>query len=164
MKRLLILRHAKSSWDDPGVDDHDRPLNRRGVHDAPRMGRLLRDMDVVPDWIVSSTATRARETAVAVAGAAGYAGDLCLARDLYDGGAREYAERIRATPDAVERLLIVGHNPAVEELLALLTGASESMPTAAVAVVDTGASEWRDVRPGSARLAELWRPKELDEE
>jgi phosphohistidine phosphatase len=161
MKRLLILRHAKSSWADSDLDDHDRPLNARGRHDAPRMGRLLRDEHVVPDAIVSSTATRARETALAVAAETGFRGDVCLTRELYDEGPRGYLARIAATADEVERLMVVGHNPSVEELVTVLTGASETMPTAAIAVVDFAGDSWRDAGPGAGLLVTVWRPKEL---
>jgi phosphohistidine phosphatase len=74
MKSVLILRHAKSSWKDPDLPDHDRPLNKRGKHDAPLMGRLLKREDLVPDVIISSTAMRARATAEAVAKGSGYKG------------------------------------------------------------------------------------------
>jgi len=163
-KQLLILRHAKSSWSDPGCDDHDRPLNSRGVRDAPRMGRLLRDEGLVPDGIVSSTATRARETALAVGRACGYEGDVRLTTDLYLAAPGVYIECIATTPADVDRLMLVGHNPGLEQLLALLTGADESLSTAALAVVDTGVADWHDVRPGAARLASGWRPKQLPPE
>lgn len=160
-KQLLILRHAKSSWSDPHCDDHDRPLNRRGQRAAPRMGRLLLDEGFVPDAILSSTATRARDTAIAVARACGYQGEVRLTTHLYLAAPREYMECIALTPPDVRRLLLVGHNPGMERLLKLLTGADETMPTAALAVVDTDVDDWHDVQPGGARLAAIWRPKEL---
>jgi len=82
MKLVLILRHAKSSWKHPDVNDHDRPLNKRGKRDAPRMGEFLQDKHLVPDFIVSSTAKRARSTAKAVAKAARYKGDIILNQSL----------------------------------------------------------------------------------
>ena len=90
MKTLLILRHAKSDWETPDVADHDRPLNGRGKRDAPRMGRLLRDENLVPDLIISSTAKRARKTAKLVAEASGYEGEIRLAETLYLAGPEAY--------------------------------------------------------------------------
>jgi phosphohistidine phosphatase len=78
MKSVLILRHAKSSWKHPELADHDRPLNRRGKRDTPLMGRLLKKEDLVPEIIISSTATRARSTAEAVAKSSGYKGEIIL--------------------------------------------------------------------------------------
>jgi phosphohistidine phosphatase len=161
MKRVLVVRHAKSDWTDPSLHDHDRPLDARGARDAPRMGRLLRDEKLVPDLIVSSTATRAHETAVELAEASGYRGRLSLARDLYGGGPREYLARIATTPDDVDLLMVVGHNPTVEELVALLTGVKARMPTATIAVVESDGASWRELLPATARLVALWTPKQL---
>ena len=83
MKTLLILRHAKSSWKFPDLSDHDRPLNRRGKQDAPRMGRLLKEKGLVPDLVISSTATRAKDTATAVAKHSGYKGRKINFESLY---------------------------------------------------------------------------------
>ena len=80
MKTLLVLRHAKSSWSDPTVDDHERPLNKRGRRDAPRMGELVRQHGLIPGMVISSDAMRARLTAEAVAEAACYAGEILLSR------------------------------------------------------------------------------------
>src|SRR4029450_11617432 len=83
MKTLLVLRHAKSSWNDPALDDHERPLNKRGRRDAPRMGELVREYGLIPDIVISSDAVRARLTAEAVAEAARYTGEIMLDQHLY---------------------------------------------------------------------------------
>jgi phosphohistidine phosphatase len=83
MKTLLIMRHAKSSWKDPDLPDHDRPLNKRGKHDAPSMGKLLKDEDLIPDLIISSTAARAKKTAELVAKACKYKGEISLNQSLW---------------------------------------------------------------------------------
>ena len=83
MKTQLVLRHAKSSWNDPALDDHERPLNKRGRRDAPRMGELVREYGLIPDVVISSDAVRARLTAEAVAEAARYAGEILLDPHLY---------------------------------------------------------------------------------
>ena len=95
MKSVLILRHAKSSWKHPDVNDHDRPLNKRGKRDAPRMGELLQDKNLVPDFIVSSTAKRAFSTAKAVAKAAGYKADITLNQSLYAAPPTAYIDVLR---------------------------------------------------------------------
>ena len=162
MKTLLILRHAKSSWKFENLPDHERPLNRRGQADAPRMGKLLRDEGLRPDHIVSSTAVRAQTTARLAAEAAGYEGVVHLDESIYLSGAEAYLAALRPLPAAVERAMIVGHNPDVEELVTLLTGRDEPMPTAALARVDLRIESWSDLHAGiSGKLMGLWRPREL---
>jgi phosphohistidine phosphatase len=123
MKWVLLLRHAKSSWKNPDLADHDRPLNKRGKHDAPLMGRLLKREDI----IISSTATRARATAEAVAKA--YKGEIVLNKSLYAAGPEAYLGVIHDLSDEGVRVLIFGHNPGLEELVELLTGEIQLMPT-----------------------------------
>ena len=117
MKTLLILRHAKSSWKNNALSDHDRPLNPRGQRDAPNVGKRLRNEDLIPDAILSSTAKRACQTAEAVAQESGCAGELQLSGELYGGGPEAYLEAIRNLPSAVDCALVVGHNPDLEELV-----------------------------------------------
>jgi phosphohistidine phosphatase len=163
MKILSILRHAKSSWKDEALDDHDRPLNKRGARDAPRMGELIREQGLVPDTILSSTARRARDTALAVAAAAGFPDDVRFTRQLYAAGPRAYLAALRELPAACGHAMVVGHNPGLEELLALLVGDSHTLPTAALAVVELPIASWShlDPPPGGS-LRALWRPRELD--
>src|SRR4030042_5537971 len=117
MKTLLLLRHAKSSWKQPEVHDHDRPLNKRGKKEAPQVGKYLKEKDLVPDLIISSTARRARDTAQAVLEESGFAGQLDLYQDLYLSDAACYLDILRSLPDSINRGLVVGHNPDLEELL-----------------------------------------------
>jgi len=163
MKTLLVLRHAKSSWQDAGVDDHDRPLNARGARDAPRMGALIRRLGLVPDLIVSSTATRARMTAEDVAHACGYPHDVSLAPGLYLASPSEIVRVVR-TLDAsgADRVLIVGHNPGFETLVARAARAADPFPTAALAQIDYPIRRWQDLRLSTrGRIVSVWRPKEL---
>jgi len=162
VKTLLILRHAKSSWQQPGQDDHDRPLNDRGKRDAPRMGRLLADEDRVPDLILSSTARRARRTAEIVAEACGYDGEIVLCRDFYDAEPEAYLEAVRARGGSAERVMVVGHNPILEMLVEHLTGRAETMPTAALAEVALPIDGWEALDEETrGRLVRVWRPREL---
>ncbi len=162
MKTLMLLRHAKSSWNNASLNDHDRPLNARGLNDAPRMGRLLYSEDLVPDVIYSSTAKRAADTAGSVALAAGFEGDIHYTRDLYHADPDAYMEVARSLNDTVNSVLMVGHNPGLEELVAELSGHAEPLPTAALAVFSLNVAEWADFSLDSeARLLHLWLPKTL---
>jgi phosphohistidine phosphatase len=163
MKTLLLMRHAKSSWKEPELADHERPLNKRGKLNAPRMGRLLREQELTPDLIVSSTARRARQTADAVADLSGYQGELRLEDELYAAPAETCLEVLQALPDdAPDCVMLVGHNPGLEELLELLTGDMPALPTGAIAQVALPIERWRDLTADvEGRLLNLWSPKEL---
>ena len=115
MKTLLILRHAKSSWKDPDLPDHDRPLNKRGKHDAPRMGKLLKDEDLIPDLILSSTAIRAKKTAELVARACKYKGKIVLNHSLYGAEPTAYLKILEGLSDKHIAALVVGHSPSVDQ-------------------------------------------------
>ena len=157
MKTLLLLRHAKSSWDDPGLDDHDRPLNKRGRRDAPRMGRLLLEEKLVPDEILCSTAARARETAEEVKEASGFAGDVRFSRTLYLAGSREILAAVRTVAPAAGTAMVIGHNPGIEELLDTLTCAGKHLSTAALARIELPIERWRDIGPRTpGTLVQLW--------
>lgn len=163
MKTLLMLRHAKSSRDDPSLEDHERPLNKRGRRDGPRMGELMREHRLTPDLIISSDAARARLTAESVAQAAGYAGAIVLDKHLYMAGPADILAVLRTVPETkAETVMIVGHNPGLEELVAQLTGDQEDLPTAALAQITLPIDRWRDLRSSTrGELVGLWRPKEL---
>jgi phosphohistidine phosphatase len=162
MKTLLVLRHAKSSWDDPALDDHERPLNQRGRRDAPRMGELVREFGLTPDVVLSSDAVRARLTAEAVAEAARYAGEIRLHPHLYLAGPAEILSLLPAVPENAETVMIVGHNPGLEQLVEQLTGERQDLPTAALAQIRLPLHQWRDLtRSTRGTLVGLWRPKEL---
>jgi phosphohistidine phosphatase len=162
MKTLLILRHAKSSWGDPTLPDHDRPLNERGKRDAPRMGQLLKDQQLLPDLIVSSTAKRARKTAAKVAEACGYQREIELSSRLYHAYPDDYVQVLRELGDHHQCVLVVGHNPGLEEFVEALSGTPQAMPTAALAQLSLEIECWDDLCVGQlGRLAGVWLPKEL---
>ena len=142
MKSILILRHAKSSWKHPERSDYDRPLNKRGKEAAPRMGQLLRDKNLVPDAILSSTARRTADTARLAAEAAGFEGEIRYLRSLYLAGPEEYLDALRTLPETVSTAMVVGHNPGMEDLLETLTGDYERMPTAALAHIQLPIARW----------------------
>ena len=159
MKSILVLRHTKSSRKDPDLTDHDRPLNKRGKRDAPRMGRLLKKENLVPDIIISSTAMRARATAEVVAKASGYKGDITFSRSLYAAGPQAYIDALHDLSDDHVRALVIGHNPGLEELVEMLTGEIHLMPTCSLAYVKLRIGKWieRDYKI-KGHVAEIWRP------
>jgi len=160
MKTLLVLRHAKSSWNDPALDDQERPLNKRGRRDAPRMGELVRECGLIPDVIISSDAVRARLTAEAVAEAARYAGEILLDPRLYLACPADILSLLTTVRENAGTVMIVGHNPGLETLVEQLTGERQDLPTAALAQIHLPIDQWRDL-DGSTRgtLADVWRPK-----
>ncbi len=165
MKTLLVLRHAKSSWKHPETSDHDRPLNKRGKRDAPRMGRLVAARGLRPDVIVSSTAKRARLTADEVARHAGYEGSVHLDRHLYLASPDEIVDVLRDAGGSARRVMVVGHNPGLEDLVARLAGRPETLPTAALAEIRLSIRTWKNLAVSSAgTLAGVWRPRELPDD
>lgn len=164
MKTVLILRHAKSSWDNAYISDHDRPLKKRGRRDAPRMGILLKEEELIPDLIISSSARRAQDTAVAAAEAAGYDGSIEVTRAFYHADPESYIDRLKSLPGDINRVLVVGHNPGMEELLTELTGVRERMPTAALAQVNLHIESWSEIAlQADGSLKNLWLPRELNQ-
>ena len=162
MKTLLILRHAKSSWNNAQLTDYERPLNKRGKIDAPRMGKHLREQELVPDLIITSSAERAMTTAEAVAQASGYEQEIQSTRSFYHADPEAYLDVLRQLDDSLERVMVVGHNPGMEELLEELTGVWEQMPTAALAQISLPINHWRELDgETTGELVNLWRPKEL---
>lgn len=163
MKNLLILRHAKSSWANMYLSDYERPLNARGQRDAPRMGKLLKDEGLVPDQIVASSASRALTTAELVALAADFTGDLQTTRQFYLAAPETYLDYLRAKAnDDHKTVMVVGHNPGMEDLVTELTGWMGRFTTANLAHVALPIESWRELRWGvEGKLVRLWRPKEL---
>lgn len=176
MKTLYLLRHAKSAWDDAGLADHDRPLTARGEHAATRIGRYLDDRGVRPELILCSTARRASDTldlVLAEIGGGDAAATIPVERErgLYLCGPRVLLERIRDVPDGVHTLMLMAHNPDLHHLATSLVIAgepqarahlTEKFPTGACAIIAFDAARWRDVAPGTGRLADFVRPRALD--
>ena len=126
------------------------------------MGKLLEHENLLPDGIVSSTAVRARTTSEALALASGFQGTIGFAEELYAAEVADYVECIRARPERERRVLVVGHNPTVEELIEWLTGEEERMPTAALAQISLSIDAWKDLGTNrDGKLVNLWRPREL---
>lgn len=171
MKILTLLRHAKSSWDDPATRDFDRPLNRRGRAAARAMGRELRALKLGFDRVLASPAIRVAETLAGLA--EGYGRDLDPVYDerMYLAADATLLEIVRGTDDDVARLLILGHNPGFERLVLLLSHDDggearerlvEKYPTGALAEIVLPVAHWRDIRPETGALTRFVRPRDLD--
>jgi phosphohistidine phosphatase len=156
------MRHAKSSWKEGHLADHDRPLNKRGLRDAPRIGELLRVQGLEPDVILSSTARRACQTAQAVAEACGYPGEIVYDEWLYDEGFEAYFTALQKIPEPAACVLLIAHNPDLEELVEALSGDYLRMPTAALAQLELPVDHWSQVNAEvEGRLVASWYPKML---
>ena len=172
MKTLYLLRHAKSSWDDPTLSDHDRPLAPRGRNAAPRMAVWLRTQARRPDLVICSTAARARETWELVARELQPVPEVDVRRSVYDAGPEQLIAVARGAPANVGTLMLVGHNPAMEEAAALLARDGDARalatmqskyPTAAVAELTFEVDSWQEIGRDTGHLARFVRPKDLAE-
>ena len=163
MKRLLILRHAKSSWADSSQQDWQRPLNERGLRDAPRVGEWLRTRAIVPDIIITSDAVRARATAQAVAKTSGYSRDIVTDPSLYLAKPDDLLDAISRVSDDADTVMVVGHNPGLENLVELLTGESHGLVTAALAGFELPIDRWSDLDGTvEASIVVMWQPNKND--
>lgn len=146
MKTLLILRHAKSSLKSPKLSDHDRPLDELARQDAHRLGGLLRNKELVPNYIASSTALRAKTTAELVAKGCRYVGDVVLEEPLYQAKPIDYMKVLERVPDKYQRVLLVGHNPTIEDTIEMLTGSPNIvMLPCTLAHLDLPVRKWSDL-------------------
>ncbi|MBP7936506.1 MAG: histidine phosphatase family protein [Phycisphaerae bacterium] len=163
MKTLLLLRHAKSSWDDEELPDHDRPLNKRGKREAPMAGQYLLECGLVPDFVLSSSAKRARKTTARVTEACGYTGEVDVLSELYDAAPEDCISCLQKLADERQRVLLVGHNPCLEDLVDLLSNGRSRMATCAVARIDLDIRSWGDLSVETrGTLVSLWRPQRID--
>jgi phosphohistidine phosphatase len=170
MKTLTLLRHAKSGWDAPAARDFDRPLNARGRKAARAMGREMRRLGLGFDRILASPAVRVTETLTEVAQGYGGAVDTRFDESIYLAPVDTLLALVRAADDADARLLLVGHNPGMEQLALLLSEAgalrgeiATKYPTGALAEIGFDLAHWREVAPGEGRLTRFIRPRELGE-
>jgi phosphohistidine phosphatase len=167
VKRVYLLRHAKSSWKDTGLPDHDRPLAGRGRRAAKAIARHLRGHGIEPELVLCSTARRARETLERIEPALGSPAVL-VERDLYPASAPALLERLRRVPDAVESVMLIGHNPGLQDLALDLARPSPmarelatKYPTAALATLAFGAANWQEIDHATADLVAVVRPRDL---
>lgn len=163
MKQLLLIRHAKSSWDFPGASDHDRPLNDRGERDVPNMGAALAQRGVSPDAIVTSTANRAKTTAGMIAEELGFpAASIREERDLYLASPQTILRFVQQIDESCGTALLFGHNPGMHDAVEMICGGSvDQFPTLAVARIELDVDYWGEVDSGTGLLLELLTPRAL---
>lgn len=162
-RRLILMRHAKSSWGSEADTDHDRPLNARGKRDAPAIAERLEAMGWVPDAVYSSTSKRTRSTWKRMAAVLpdGKAIPVVWEPDFYHGDSRAIGLSAASWPDGVETILVLGHNPGWEDALALLSEVETLMTTGNAALLEGRGESWVDAFRAPWSLTELLRPREL---
>lgn len=160
--RLIVMRHAKSSWSSDAPDDHSRPLNGRGRRDAPAIAQAVLDEGWAPDFVLSSTATRTRETWAGMAPVFKAEVPARFSQALYHAGARALWEELSRCPPGARCVLALGHNPGWESVVAALSGEHHSFTTANAALLEAPeGARWSSLPPRGWRLHALLRPKEL---
>ena len=168
MKRLSLLRHAKSDWGDADLDDFDRPLNDRGWKAARRMGRELKDRGIEFDLVIASPAARVRETLDGLTEKLKLNVEIHFEPRIYLASEETLIEIVRGLRESVHAPLLVGHNPGLQQLVLRLTRGgkrdhvAQKFPTAALARIALPARKWADVAPASGEIDELILAKELD--
>lgn len=171
MRQLFLLRHAKSSWDDPALDDFERPLNKKGRKAAKLMADYLRKHRLRPAFVLCSAARRTRETydllEPALEGI-----PVSFEDSVYEAAKHDLLDRLRQLDDHLASVLLIGHNPGLERLASALSGGrgepqalaalEEKFPTGTLAVLETDAAQWRALEDGGCRLVEMVRPGDLE--
>jgi phosphohistidine phosphatase len=154
LKRLYLIRHAKSSWSNLKISDFDRPLNQRGKREAPLMAQRLAKYGVCPDALISSPAKRARTTAEIVAKGVNYPlKQICFDDSVYTSETVDLLQVLRKTTDQVETAFLVGHNYAITDLAVLLTGEYiRKIPTSGIVAMDLSVDSWAEVGPGKGAM------------
>jgi len=174
MLKLFLLRHAKSSWTDPGLDDLDRSLNARGLRAAAAVGRFMRQSKLMPELVLCSPARRARETWKLVAEELRTAPRVVIDEGIYDfGNGGRLLEVARHLANGANPLLIVGHNPSMERLAVrlirkgdpkLMKRLEQKYPTGALTVIEFSGTKWSDIAEGTGELLSFTRPADLEVE
>ena len=161
MKRLVIMRHAKSSWKESSLTDHQRPLNKRGKRDAPRVGRELQVRGWAPSLVLSSDSTRTRLTYKRMLPELQTTPEVRWREDFHHGGAQDLMLALADLPEETGTVLALGHNPGWENAVRALTGQAERMATANAAMLEAQ-GKWKDLaEPMTWRLVAMVRPKDL---
>jgi len=168
MRTLYVLRHAKSSWDDATLPDHERPLAPRGHRDAKRIAEHVREHKIAPELVLCSSATRTRETLELLRPSLAGKPKVRIEDELYAASAHALVERLHAVPKAVASVMLIGHNPGLQDLALLLASSgaelgrvAEKFPTAALATFALRDTSWSDLSPAAAELTAYVVPKQL---
>ncbi len=157
------MRHAKSSWKTDASTDHERPLNKRGRRDSPKVAAKLVELGWVPDYVLSSDSARTRETFKLMKEELDYSDAVDFRRELYHAGYQELRDAVRGLDAGVETVLVLGHNPGWDEALERLTGEEDELKTACAALLHRHADGWRDAMGGRGQWQQwmMIRPREL---
>ena len=161
MKNLLLIRHAKSSWDEPNLHDSERPLNKRGLADAPVMGKRLQGRGISADLFLTSPANRARQTAQIIAQETGYPAEAIKIQDeIYLEGVESLFKLITNQQPTCNTLFLCGHNPDMSMLASLLVpGFLSSIPTCGIVHISFNISSWKLIKPAGGKLLFFDSPK-----
>lgn len=162
-RRLIVMRHAKSSWSDPAATDHERPLNARGRRDAPRVAARLAELQWLPDWVLSSDSRRTQETLSHMLAELPPELPVFYTPVLYHAGIEAVQQEVTAVPDDVQTLMLLGHNPGWEEMASLLSGEDVILKTANAALLIGKAENWQQAfrHTGTWKLWQVLRSREL---
>ena len=162
MKTVYLVRHAKSSWDNPGLSDSDRPLNKRGLNDAPFMAKMMRGKGVKPDVLISSPAKRALTTASFFQTEMGLSAQQLLVRDeIYEASSQEILALINKLPQEYRTVMLFGHNPTFTYVANKFSKKLiDNIPTCGVIRIDAKTEQWKDFSPDHASVTESYFPKE----
>lgn len=163
MKKLIILRHGKSSWDNFDLDDFDRPLNERGTRNASQMGRFIVEKSGMPDLILSSSANRALQTATLAAESMCYPIEkIETDRTLYLAWTDDILKRLWAIPNETDYCLLVGHNPGLTDFINLLGVNLDNLPTASAVCFEFDTALWKKISPKNASFKWVQLAREVD--
>lgn len=164
MKSILLMRHGKSDWSGEKVQDYDRPLKIRGKTDSTNSGEFLKEISFIPDIIISSPALRASQTAESVSKGVGYKGEILWKKEIYFGGVTEIEKIILGISEDHKSLMLIGHNPSLQDLLSELTGIPQislRFSSAAMAFLEADIDSWKNLRKNCCILRWLVAPKIL---
>jgi phosphohistidine phosphatase len=163
MKTLLLMRHAKSSWDNAETSDFERPLNEIGLKTAPFMGSIIYQNGLQPELIISSPAKRAKQTAVLIKAVAEISAKIEYRDELYGARPTAFLEVTSGIVNKYDSVLLIGHNPELENFINKLTGENQSMRTASIAVIKLNVGKWSEISVGCGKLELVLRPADLME-
>ena len=172
MRKLYLLRHAKSSWDDPNLDDFSRPLAPRGINACKRMKAYIEEAQIRPELILCSSSKRTHETYLRLADSFARKTEVRIEYGLYESGSQELLKRLRKTDQKASSVMMIGHNTGLEHLALALTSGTESkplammrkkFPTLGLASIEISNGDWDSVGPGCGKLTDFVTPNVLDE-
>lgn len=164
LKKILIMRHAKSSWNNGSLKDFDRPLNERGMKDAPRMGKYLKEQGIIPDQLIGSPALRAKQTLLKLSDELGFDHEKIIwDEDLYFRSSLSYIHALNRMKEQSSVVLIAGHYPMVSDVVSKLAGRelTEHFSTATIACLEAEIDQWENLDEGMCKLKWMKKPKQL---